>query len=238
MSYLLYAIVHGDRAEPHQPVRFLGYPRASIQVRAAGLGAVTSALSAADGAPDVARLLVYSKVIEAYNGERAVIPMRYGCRFASLADIGGFLARKQELFVPLLRELDGSVEMSLRVADCESHGDACELLTPAGAPSGIRYLAERRRHYDAIDGTQAKREEIHEQARAMAAGTFSRSLAESSISAGESILAIHFLVRRERVSDFRRAMEPLTENSDPTAALTGPWPPYNFVSARSRERMR
>lgn len=76
MSFLLYGIVHGDRKEPREKLRFAGYPRASIMVRTERLGAIVSKLSLADADPDVMRLLVYSKIVESFNNERAVIPMR------------------------------------------------------------------------------------------------------------------------------------------------------------------
>src|SRR5437879_3870923 len=42
VSFLLYGIVHGDRMEPREKLRFIGYPRASIMVRTARLAAIVS----------------------------------------------------------------------------------------------------------------------------------------------------------------------------------------------------
>lgn len=241
MSFLLYGIVHGDRAEPREKIRFLGYPRASIMVRTDGLGAVVSRLSTADAAPDVVRLLVYSKIVESFNGERAVIPMRYGCRFRELDDILQFLRQEQNTFRPLLDELDGRVEMSARVVlgnlpvDRATNSSVVRAYTAAPiSQPGIQYLAARRQHYALVDQSEVRREEVQKRVCAMAEGRFSRSAAEYSSRDGKSLLLVHFLVPRDEVSEFRRAMAPLGADPLGSVVVTGPWPPYNFVSSRMR----
>ena len=234
MSFLLYGIVHGDRMEPREKPGFIGYPRASIMVRTDRLGAIVSRLSLADADPDVVRLMVYSKIVESFNKERAVIPMRYGCRFKTIGDIVEFLTREQGTFGALLDELDGRVEMSANVAFDDPRDDpeppASRLLSSA-MPSGTSYLAGRRRHYSLVDQSGARREEVRKSLCAMAEGKFIRAIPERSSHDRKSMLTIHFLVSREGVAEFTRALRADRRRS---IELSGPWPPYNFVSTKTR----
>jgi gas vesicle protein GvpL/GvpF len=234
MSFLLYGIVHGDRTEPREKLRFIGYPPASIMVRTDRLGAIVSKLSLADADPDVMRLLVYSKIVESFNNERAVIPMRYGCRFKAIADIVEFLKQEQKTFGALLDELDGRVEMSANVTFDdpldEREPPASRLLSSAMA-SGIGYLAGRRRYYSLVDQSGARREEFRKSLYALVEGKFIRAVPEQASRDRESILTIHFLVPREGVAEFTRALRADRRRS---IELSGPWPPYNFVSTKAR----
>ena len=234
MSFLLYGVVHGDRIEPREKPNCPGYPRASIMVRTARLGGIVSRLSPADADPDVARLLVYSKIVESFNHERAIIPMRYGSRFKAIDDIAAFLTHERETFGALLDDLDGRVEMSARVPLDELRDDRAnpdlQLLSP-GLPSGMRYLASRQRHYSFIDQSDARREEARKSLYAMAAGISSGPSLQRLSYGPKSMLTVHFLVPREGVERFTRALRP---NRDQSIEVSGPWPPYNFISSKYR----
>jgi Gas vesicle synthesis protein GvpL/GvpF len=233
VSFLLYGIVHGDRVEPRQKLRFSGYPPASIMARTERLGAIVSRLSLVDADPDVVRLLIYSKIVESFNNERAVIPMRYGCRFETIGDIVEFLKREQGAFGVLLDELDGRVEMSANVAFDEAcdnrEGRPSRLLASAVSP-GVGYLAGRRRHYSLVDQSRVRREEVFKSLCAIATGKFIRAIPEQSRHDRKSMLTIHFLVPREGVAEFTWA---LRANRRLSIVVSGPWPPYNFVSSKS-----
>lgn len=233
MSFLLYGVVHGDRMEPREKLRLLGYPHASIMARTGRLAAIVSRLSLADTDPDVVRLLVYSKIIESFNHERAVIPMRYGCRFETIGAIVEFLNREQGAFGALLDELDGRVEMSANVAFDDPRDDRHTLpsrLPSSAIPSGLDYLAGRRRHYSLVDQSGARRDEVRKSLCAMAEGKFIRAIPGQSSHDRKSRLTIHFLVPRDGVAEFTRAIR--ADRRRPIE-VSGPWPPYNFVSTRT-----
>jgi hypothetical protein len=234
MSYLLYGIVHGDRLEPREKHRFIGYPRASIMARSDRLGAIASRLSSADADPDVMRLLVYSKIVESFNHERAVIPMRYGCRFKTIDDIVDFLKREQNTFGALLSEIDGRVEMSASVnfdlprENSVTHPDK----SPSTAKSSaMKYLAGRQQHYSLVDEAGAQREEVRKSLCAMVEGKFVRAINEKLHHEQKSELTVHFLVPRDGIAEFTRA---LRAKGRPSITVSGPWPPYNFVSTKTR----
>ena len=241
MRYLVYCILNGDRHEPRPRLRFFGYPRASIIVRACELGAVASEISSADLAPDVARLLAYSKVVEWYHRERTVIPLRYGCILNTLSDLRRLLKDHQREYLRLLGELDGHAEMSARVAlDDEPRPFSSLRTNLAPRPlarfagrhqnrPGIAYLAGRSNYYACREDFDRRCEEIRRSICELAEGTFVRCAAESSERGGKRVLALHFLVSRRGGDGFKQALRALPAHCGSAVAVTGPWPPYNFV---------
>lgn len=240
MSYLLYCIVDGERREPRRKLRFLGYPRASIAVRTCGLGAVVSQTTAADLAPDVARLLAYAKVVESYNRERSVIPMRYGCTVGGLEETRALLERRGSEYLRLLAELEGRIEVSVRIAagheSACAGGDASAAAAPGSLASrssatapGTAYLARRREHYVRRAGLDRHIDELRKRVCAAVEGTFVRCAPDFHDRAGSQGFAMHFLVSRAVLERFREALEPLRTQTDGSITMTGPWPPYNFV---------
>lgn len=239
MSYLLYCILDGQRRELRHQLRFLGYPQPSILVQTAGLGAVASKMSRSDSAPGVARLLVYSKIVEWFNRERTVIPMRYGCSFNAPDEIRDFLEQRRHQYLRLFEELDNRVEMSVRVTTINEARPSM-VSHPAG-PSrgggrfaaqglGTVYLTERREHYRLMKESQRRRDEISRRICAAAEGTYVRSSGPGSVRSGTGALCVHFLVDRDQVARFNDALLPLSENAESRTFVTGPWPPYNFVA--------
>ncbi len=239
VSCLLYCVVGGERREPRGKLRFLGYPRASIAVRAAGLGVVISQVSAADLAPDVARLLAYAKVVEWYNRERTVIPMRYGCTVAGLEEVRRLLERCRSEYLRMLAELEGRVEMSVRIAVANDRrranpqGRRPEQLFARAADDaahpGIAYLARRSEYYARSEGFAQRSDESRERICEAAEGTFVRCTSDFAEHGGKHEFAMHFLVARAALGRFIDALEPLRVRSGGSLAVSGPWPPYNFV---------
>lgn len=245
MRYLVYCILNGDRHEPRPRLRFFGYPRASIIVRACELGVVASEISSADLAPDVARLLAYSKVVEWYHRERTVIPLRYGCILSTLSDLRLLLKDHQREYLRLLGELDGHAEMSARVALDEPRPFTSlrtSSLQTSSAPRplarfagrhhnrpGIAYLAGRSNYYACREDFDQRCEEIRRSICEIAEGTFVRCAAECSEHSGKGVLTLHFLVSRRGGGRFKQALRTLPAYCGSAVAVTGPWPPYNFV---------
>jgi hypothetical protein len=139
MAYLLYGIVKAPAVltpESGDTTRILTIPnrvprfdaisgmigkktgvngRPVILVEGYGLCAAVSELDFAVQAPPVAELLAYASVIEFLHRRQAVIPMRYGCFLNGIPAILEVLKAAQRRYVVLLAELDGQVEMSIRI---------------------------------------------------------------------------------------------------------------------------
>ena len=238
MSYLVYCILGAERREPLRRLRFLGYPRASIMVRTNQLGAVASETSSGDLAHDVARLLAYSKVVDCYNRDRTVIPMRYGCVLGTLPDISRLLEDHQREYLDLLAQLDGHAEMSARVALNESVSlpDCLKNSPPlaqfAGSHDdrpGIAYLLRRSGYYACQGDLEQQREEVRTTICRLAQGTFVGYASDNGEHGDKGVFALHFLVSRHGIDRFKKALLPLTARAGASVTITGPWPPYNFV---------
>ena len=101
---------------------------------AEGLGAVVSALDEACTTPNVARAVAYGRVIEASHKVCTVLPMRYGCLLDSEGEIKEFLIRHRTEFLAALAEVDGCVEMGLRVLLCGAEAPCREQISRVFLP--------------------------------------------------------------------------------------------------------
>lgn len=243
VSYLVYCIVDGKRAEPRPRPLFFGYPAASIMVRAAGLGAVMSSTSSKGHAPDVARLLAYARVVESYNRVRSVIPMRYGCRVEGVAEVRGLLEGRRRDYLRLLADLDGRMEMSVRVVldrQAPAHLPPGQVTRAGGGfgrtGPGMAYLAERGGYYTRKAELDQRLEEICGHIRELAQSTFVRWTSEDGTTEGAAVIVVHFLVPRSKLASFTAAVRPLPL-PDGSLTITGPWPPYNFVRGPARQSL-
>jgi hypothetical protein len=104
------------------------------------------------------------------------------------------------------------------------------LLSPA-MPSGVGYLAARRRYYSLADQSSARRQELRKSLCALAEGKFIRAILGQCSRGQKLMLTVHFLVPRKGVAEFTAALRADCRRS---IEVSGPWPPYNFVSAKTR----
>lgn len=170
---------------------------------------------------DVSRLLAYARVVETLSRGRAFLPMRYGCTLDGTT-LCAFLRRRQAIFDRALRELDGCVEMGVRVL-LDAISPAAT--TGSGPRTGAAYLAARQALYRDQDGQDADAAVVAERFRAAFSALAARCLTERP--AGTRVLSLHFLIRAEDVAHFRQVFHHLPDTR--RALLTGPWPLYNFA---------
>lgn len=80
-----------------------------------GLSAAVSKICHSDLTYEISQILAYEKVIESFHLELTVIPMRYGCLFEKEFQAIRLLEKDKGQYESLLEELDGCVEMGIRV---------------------------------------------------------------------------------------------------------------------------
>ncbi len=244
MSYLLYCILRQPpRRQPQtrtlvgvagQPVMLVGHR---------GLGAVLSPLGPEELAAGIPDLLAYERVVESFHQTGTVIPMRYGCVFEDPAQVLHLLEERRWQYLSLLQDLEGCVEMGIRlllpteVGPSESapplSGPPASAASPArGAVSprpGQSYLAAQRERYAARD-REAWSGALPDKVCQALAGAFLRHRWESR-RLGESLLvSLYFLVPRNRLPLFRKSFRQISAGESWKLLLSGPWPPYNFVA--------
>lgn len=155
-----------------------------------------------DEEPDPLR---FGLVVESLReGADAVLPVRFGERFASEEELAAAIAPRLEAFERRLAHVAGCVEVGVRIV---LTGDA------DGATGGARYMAARLREQRAV-------EEIHEALAAEA-----RDSVRTSRDAG-------YLLERDEVDGFSLAVARLLESHPALDVVcTGPWAPYSFAAA-------
>ncbi len=234
MAYLLYGIISGSAGlEWHEALT--GMKNRPVQfVAAHGLCAALSELEVEVGAPPVADLLAYARAVEALHQHQTVIPMRYGCYLNGIPAVQDLLREKQRQYGALLAELEGRVEMGVRISLPENGSGENVPDPPVDATcDGRSYLTLRKAHYRTQEAVTRDRQACSDRYVQAFAGVSARQRTETAVKNGVLTLSLYFLVAGENVSRFREIFGELTTGRTDTATLTGPWPPYNFVTADS-----
>ncbi len=95
---------------------------------------------------------------------------------------------------------------------------------------GRAYLALRKVHYQMQDETLQGRQALIDRYIQAFSGLYARHRTETDTKNGAVILSFYFLTPESKVNRFRETFGRVAENGDAKALLSGPWPPYNFVT--------
>jgi hypothetical protein len=281
MRYLLYGIF-GHAARPGKEIDMpLGIEdRPVFLLTQNGLHAALSEVNmpgrSVPGAPDLLHLLAYKRVIESFHGNpaiSAVIPMRYGCFFAEISQVFRLLEEHGCEYQSLLEELEGCVEMGIRVIfpppenqtlEIESEPPQSAIFSQKLADSGSAYLASRRAHYAREEQVIRENRAILEKCQAAFSRLFLKCRTEihpfpfplsrryglypppfanslggqRGTSMGPPVFpkektgGLYFLIPRRAVESFRQIFGQVSLQEQARLLLSGPWPPYNFVTLR------
>ena len=235
MAYLLYGIVKAPDSLK-QDVSLTGVKsKPVIFVEAHGLCAAVSEQDVEEGAPPVAELLTYARVVEALHCRQTVIPMRYGCFLNSIQAINDILKVRQNQYGSLLAELDGHVEMGIRlilpIKECKDIlPGASTLLQAESAIDGRAYLANRKVQYQMQEEITQDRQALIDLYTQAFSGLSSKHRTETAVKSGTLVVSLYFLTPGSDVIRFRETFGGMMAKGNDGAMLSGPWPPYNFVT--------
>jgi hypothetical protein len=95
---------------------------------------------------------------------------------------------------------------------------------------GRAYLALRKVHYQMHDETLEGRQALIDRYIQAYSGLYAKHRTETDTKNGAVILSLYFLTPETKVIRFRETFGRVAENGDAKALLSGPWPPYNFVT--------
>lgn len=191
-----------------------------------GLWAGVSDTPTQDGAPSVADLLAYGEVVESLHHMAAVIPMRYGCFFAGVPELLRLLTDKKQEYLALLQELEGRVEMGVRILLPQ------RAETPPGRKqpvTGCDYLAARRAHYTASEAVSSRHQPVVNLYDQVLGGLCSKSRSDVDERGGRVVLSLYYLIPKNTVGWFLEAFARITTPEGAKALVSGPWPPYSFT---------
>lgn len=235
MAYVIYGVV--------QEPAIVGAPMTGLQgrdvkfVAGCGLCAAVSEITDPEGAPPVSELLVYCKVVEDLHRLQAVVPMRYGCFLGGIEEIRNALQERRRQYATLLGQLAGHVEMGVRILlPAKGRRPRQEETTPGRdafhpAPDGRAYLARRKGHYHMQNENLQGCREIIDRYIQSFSGLFAKHRTATESKNGGLVCSLYFLTPAGMVDRFRETFGRTAENGEVKAMLSGPWPPYNFVTA-------
>ncbi len=242
MKHLVYCIYQKESS------RSAGKPLKGVDghsvhdVEAGDLAAAVSCVSVPVVSPNIARVTRYHAVIAHFHRCRTVIPLRFGALLDSELDVERLLQNQRTRYHKLLEELQGGIEMGIRVMVPDRKLSPETLLPSAKSYSsetrtpGQSYLAGRKARY-VEDGLLAERnaKDITLYIEPFA-GMYSKTKSEisevrqnSDEPVQSTLLSLYFLIPKDSLGDFRRAFGRLKLLAPAKMLLSGPWPPYNFV---------
>jgi hypothetical protein len=187
----------------------------------------------------------HEDVLEQALEQATVVPLRLCTIYRDDDGIRRLLRDEHDELRRSLEAVAGRAEWGLKLfADTESIHASLVGDGGAGDAGGAGYLARKQRERDArlaLDELLARRgEEAHARLAAVADAARSNPLQrrEAHGREGDMILNGVYLVRRAREPELIRAAEQLRSEWEADSfgvVLTGPWPPYNFVSSSTRQ---
>ena len=225
MTHLVYCIMRAPvvNGEPMTGVK----GKEVFFVTTHGLCAAVSELLSAENTLPVSELLVYGRVVEELYRMQAVIPMRYGCFLKELSKVQRILEEKNRQYDTLLQELEGRVEMGIRILLPEQAVRPQQGTQPV---DGGHYLAMRRTHYRIQDENSRHNQALLDECIQAFSGLYSKHRTDTATSNGSVVLSLYFLIPKNQINRFRGTFRRVIENEVPKALISGPWPPYNFAT--------
>lgn len=238
----IYCVFRLNGAQVDLPQAMLGSP--TFLVSQGDLGAAVSDVGNSGLADLRESALAHHRAIEALHRQLTVIPLRYGAFVHDRSEIERLLEDKQQHFLALLEGIQGCVEMTIRVRTGRSFSHASpsrvmctstERSSSENLGSGIAYLTRRRSQLQHETAFMQWLSEVGETYRKPFEGLFRHFKVESASGtiapgAGCDVLALHFLIPSAQVEPFRMAFRRLQQSARGQTMMSGPWPPYNFVT--------
>lgn len=260
MSYLAYAIT---RAPEMTTESMIGDPITGVQgqpvesVTARGFAAAVSRITGPEPPLSIDQLKIYQQVIETLFVKQTLIPLRYGAVFKTKAGVEQMLESSGTVWLDRLETIRGCVEIGIRVIPAgdpkeeRTHDTpAAENTIPPGQAAvshrtnrlnrsnglnglnGTAYLRSRREHYQQADRQVEDTDRVIERCTRPFQSLAKEWRWEKKKGTAAS-LGIYFLVPRERVEAFKHLYRKTAPDIPGKSCLSGPWPPYNFVSPES-----
>ncbi|MQA03163.1 MAG: hypothetical protein GEV07_10695 [Streptosporangiales bacterium] len=216
----VYGIGESSSGAPALP----GLDDAPLQVLdRAGVAAVYSRHAALHLSVAAELVFAHERVVEAMLARGSVLPLRFGTRLDSEERLARELAQRRDELVDGLRRVRGRVEVGVRILRERSHPADAEDRVRSGRDYLLSRAAEQRR---ASEVTRDLHEPLAERADASVLREYP---------APPDVMVGTYLLPADRATDFSAYAEALgTRHADMRAHVTGPWPPYNFVSEGTR----
>lgn len=185
----------------------------------------------------------HERVLEQVLERATILPLRLCTLYRDRAGVRRMLRDQESLLRETLVELEGRREWGIKVFADQNRLAASvheQRSEPAAAgPSGAEYMARRQRERKSSERVhelgEAVAQEIHARAESVAERSRANPLQRPEVHGkkAQMLLNAAYLVSREREHELRDLAASLRDRWGERGfevELTGPWPPYNFVS--------
>lgn len=195
----------------------------------------------------------HERVLEQTLERATILPLRLCTLYRNEEGVRRMLSEQERLLLEELSELEGRREWGIKVfVDQDRLAKALVKASEAGAPegdalqpdrassAGAAYMARLGRERKVSERLQefgdSAVQEIHAQLEAIADKAHANPLQRPELHGRNEQMVLNgaYLVRRERENELAQVADSLRERWSASGfelELTGPWPPYNFVSA-------
>ena len=229
MKHLVYCVLRDAQAARAVVAAGVEGSRVSL-IAEDGLAAAFSLVPETCLAPSVSRAAAYARVVQVFHETATVLPFRYGCFLEDAGAVVELLRARRREFRESLEELDGCVEMGVRVLLSGRDSGTCRKSPHAPNPSsGKAYLTDRKTHYVRKDGDDEESVAATERVRQAFKELVVKSEAQTSCTDGRRLVSLFFLLPRGTVGRFHETFRQLQGRSPQGMLVTGPWPPYSFA---------
>lgn len=194
----------------------------------------------------------HERVLEQTLERATILPLRLCTLYRDQEGIRRMLSEQEPLLLEQLSELEGRREWGVKVfVDQDRWAEALKEVSQAGAPegkdpeagrassAGAEYMARLGRERKISERLQefgdSAVQEIHAQFEAIADNAHANPLQRPELHGRKEQMWLNgiYLVRRERENELAQVADLVRERWSANGfdvELTGPWPPYNFVS--------
>jgi len=178
-------------------------------------------------------LLAYHHVIDYFHKDHTIIPMRFGSTFEITTALSDYVAKNNESFIQVFNRISGCSEMGINVISIGPHKkDATNTKKYA---SGIDYLTKRKQHYHQIDQAIDDIRNIEKIISHEFKGMFLEMRKERKTPmTGKGLWSFYFLVKKENIQRFSETFNEIRLETHNKWMLSGPWPPFNFVTEEKK----
>lgn len=229
--HYVYAILH---AGARVPVGLTGHARRPVRiVQYRELAAATSSVAPEEIETRTEDVMLHESVVEALHQAGPLLPVRFRTILPGEDEVVGALAKNYDVLTADLDRLGDQVELGLTVLWNEDpvDGEVSTAETSSVAGPGARYLQARVAQYQREAGVRARAEALAESlddALRLHAVDHRRTIYPS----GPLAVRAAYLLPTTQVPAFQQAFEQArAQHPDVRCLLSGPWPPYSFVTA-------
>ncbi len=227
-SYATYCIIDSDGGVPEGITGLHGGVVWNLPYR--GIGVVVSLL--AEPVQDiVAGAVQHEAVVERLMRTHTVLPMRFPTVFTSQEAILAMISQHYDDFRESLRRLCNQVEFGVRVLWPPANCPAVPLRVQAPhESSGQQYMRERYHQYQCRQVLSEQADQFGRRLDAALSGFVTAKRLRQTAADAFALEGV-YLVNKDRGAVFRRAFaEVRSREPGFEYLLSGPWPPYSFVT--------